>query len=137
MIGRCIDNLACTIAGSVVFVITFVFAGCLAIWLKVCYRDILPEAGNRCVLLVLVSLPFYAVRIAYLLVVEYGPVKYSPVLGDTGAIVGMGILMEIFIISLLLAARAVAEPFWSEASCPVDGTTSNKQPTPTGECGQE
>ncbi|KAL4888384.1 hypothetical protein BDV59DRAFT_206204 [Aspergillus ambiguus] len=116
VIAACTGVRACALAGCIVLVIAFAFGVCLSVWLAVCYRAVLPEAGRRCVRLVLCALPFYTVRIAYMVLAEYGPPRYKIGSGDVGVMVGMGLVMELGIIGLLFAARAVAEPFWTKAA---------------------
>ncbi|PLB46048.1 hypothetical protein P170DRAFT_512639 [Aspergillus steynii IBT 23096] len=113
VVGASINKRVCTVIGSIILVIAFAFGCGLAVSLAIQYRAILPKAGHHCVLLVLTALPFLVVRVANFLLAEFGPRKYSSEVGDVGVTVGMGLLMEIFITVCLLAARAVAEPFWS------------------------
>ncbi|OOF90290.1 hypothetical protein ASPCADRAFT_59704 [Aspergillus carbonarius ITEM 5010] len=111
VVGGCIDIRACVDAGVAVFVVTFAFICGLVGWLAAKYRAVLPTAGYHCVLIVLMTLPFLAVRVAYFLLGQYGSPKFSPVTGSGGIMVGMSLVMEIFIVIILLLARAVAEPF--------------------------
>ncbi|PYH88693.1 hypothetical protein BO71DRAFT_488560 [Aspergillus ellipticus CBS 707.79] len=111
VVGGIIDIRACTDAGTAVFVVTFVFIYGLIGWLALRVRPVLPPNGYHCVLVVLMTLPFLAVRVAYFLLGQYGSEKFSPVTGSGGVMVGMSLVMEIFIVILLLLARAVAEPF--------------------------
>ncbi|KAG2414601.1 hypothetical protein HFD88_003792 [Aspergillus terreus] len=113
IVAACTGVRACAIAGAIVLVLAFAFAVCLTAWLAVGYRKVLPAAGRRCVLLVLCAIPFYTVRIAYVLLADFGLEKYKIGSGNIGVMVGMGLLMELGIIALLFAARAVAEPFWT------------------------
>ncbi|KAI9045451.1 uncharacterized protein KD926_008878 [Aspergillus affinis] len=113
VVGASIQNRICKIVGSIMLPIAFAFGCGLAVLLAVQYRAVLPKAGHRCVLLVLVALPFLVVRVAHFLLAEFGPRKFSSEVGDTGVTVGMRLVMEIIITMCLLAARAVAEPFWS------------------------
>lgn len=100
-------------AGSIVLVVTFVYVCGLVGWLAVKSRSILPGSGHHAVLLTVLALPFLLVRIIYFLKLEYGPREYHPATGDIDKMVGMGLLMEIIIVILLFAARAVAEPVCS------------------------
>ncbi|KAK1143918.1 hypothetical protein N8T08_006033 [Aspergillus melleus] len=113
VVGASIPNRICKIVGSIMLPIAFAFGCGLTVLLAVQYRAILPRAGHRCVLLVLVALPFLVVRVAHFLLAEFGPRKFSSAVGDTGVTVGMGLVMEVLITMCLWAARAVAEPFWS------------------------
>ncbi|PWY90748.1 hypothetical protein BO70DRAFT_283958 [Aspergillus heteromorphus CBS 117.55] len=111
VVGGIIGIRACRDTGAAVFVATFAFVCSLIGWLAVRFRPVLPAGGYHCVLVVLMTLPFFAVRIAYFLLGHYGSQKFSPVTGSRGVMVGMSLVMEIFIVILLLLARAVAEPF--------------------------
>ncbi|KAJ6137938.1 hypothetical protein N7471_004424 [Penicillium samsonianum] len=112
VVSGCINMRALGEAGSIVLVVTFAYVCGLVGWLAVKSRSILPESGHHAVLLTVLTLPFLLVRIIYFLLLEYGPPKFNPATGDIGILVGMGLLMEIIIVVLFLAARAVAEPFW-------------------------
>ncbi|CAG8012098.1 unnamed protein product [Penicillium olsonii] len=102
-------------AGSILLIVTFVYVCSLVAWLAVKARSVLPESGQRAVLLVVMTLPFLLVRIVYFLLQEYGPPRFNPASGDVGIIVGMGLLMEILVVILLVLARAVAEPILTSA----------------------
>ena len=110
VVGESAAVYACKVVGSVLLVLIFAFGCGLFGWMAVAYRSILPRAGHRCILLVLATLPFFVVRIAYMLLAQYGPQRFDPANGDEGVMVGMGLLMEILIMIILLSARAVAEP---------------------------
>ncbi|KGO77231.1 hypothetical protein PITC_093030 [Penicillium italicum] len=112
VVGGCIDMRALGGAGSIALVITFAFVCSLVGWVGVESRAILPESGHHAVLLTVLTLPFLLIRVVYFLLLEYGPPKFNPATGYIGILVGMGLLMEIIIVVLLLAARAVAEPVW-------------------------
>lgn len=113
IVGGIIQMPALGEAGSVLLVVTFAFVCGLVAWLAVKSRSTLPVEGHRGVLLVLLALPFLLIRIVYFLLLEYGPPKFNPATGGIGALAGMGLLMEIFVVILLLTARAVAMPIWS------------------------
>lgn len=102
-------------AGSIILVVTFAYVCSLVGWLAVKARSILPDSGQRAVLLVVLTLPFLLIRVIYFLLLEYGPSKFNPANGDVGIMVGMGLLMELLIVILLLVARAVTEPVWPSA----------------------
>ncbi|KAB8266042.1 hypothetical protein BDV32DRAFT_143776 [Aspergillus pseudonomiae] len=110
VVGESAAVYACEVLGSVLLVLIFAFGCGLFGWMAVAYRSILPRAGHRCILLVLATLPFFVVKIAYMLLAQYGPQRFDPANGDEGVMVGMGLLMEILIMIILLSARAVAEP---------------------------
>ncbi|OQE17562.1 hypothetical protein PENSTE_c020G08174 [Penicillium steckii] len=110
IVGGIIKLRPCGEAGSVVLVVTFIFVCGLVGWLSVKSRSILPMAGRRAILLIMLSLPFLLVRVIYFLLQEYGPSKFNTASGDVGALVAMGLLMEIISIAIFLMARAVIEP---------------------------
>ncbi|OGM50620.1 hypothetical protein ABOM_000645 [Aspergillus bombycis] len=110
VVGDSAAVYACKVVGSVLLVLIFALGCGLFGWMAVAYRSVLPRAGHRCVLLVLAALPFFVVRIAYMLLAQYGPQRFDPAHGDERVMVGMGLLMEILIMIILLSARAVAEP---------------------------
>ncbi|RAL12814.1 uncharacterized protein BO97DRAFT_344506 [Aspergillus homomorphus CBS 101889] len=112
VVGECTGIRDCMYAGAAVFVATFWFVCGLVMWLAVVYRSILSAAGLSCVLIVMGALPFLMVRVAFFLLGEFGPQKFSPMDGSEGIMVGMGLVMEVFVVIILLLARAVAEPFW-------------------------
>ncbi|UCK59023.1 hypothetical protein AFCA_001852 [Aspergillus flavus] len=120
VVGESAAVYACKVVGSVLLVLIFAFGCGLFSWLAVAYRSVLPRAGHRCVLLVLAALPFFVVRIAYMLLAQYGPRRFDPANGDGGVMVGMGLLMEIMIMIILLSARAVAEPIRGKVDSGVD-----------------
>ncbi|KAJ5145496.1 uncharacterized protein N7515_000060 [Penicillium bovifimosum] len=110
VVGGCIDIPALGIAGCSVLLVTFVYVCCLVGWLAVTSREILPASVHRAVLITLSTLPFFLVRIIYLLLGKYGSAKFNPTTGDISTFIGMGSLMEILIVILLLTARGTAEP---------------------------
>ncbi|OQE30349.1 hypothetical protein PENFLA_c003G03038 [Penicillium flavigenum] len=112
VVSGCINMRALGEAGSIVLVVTFAYVCGLVGWLAIKSRSILPESGHHAVFLTVLTLPFLLVRIIYFLLLEYGPSKFNPTTGHVGISVGMGLLMEIIIVVLLFAARAVAEPVW-------------------------
>lgn len=112
IVGGCIDIRPLGEAGSVVLVVTFAFVCGLVVWLAIKTRSALPVAGHRGVLLVLLALPFLLVRIVYFLLLEYGPARFNPASGNVGALAGMGLTMEVFLVFILLVARAIIEPIW-------------------------
>lgn len=110
VVGRIIDINPVGEVGSIVLVVSFAFVCGLVGWLAVKSRSTLPVAGHRGVLLILLTLPFLLVRVISFLLQQYGPEQYKSSSGDVGILASMGLLMEIIVIVLLLAARAVVEP---------------------------
>ena len=72
----------------------------------------LPENGRRAVWLMIAALPFYVVRLVYLMLADFGSVKYSPAIGDWKLTVGLEFLMEILIVILLQTAELIAQPLF-------------------------
>ncbi|KAJ5808773.1 hypothetical protein N7474_010042 [Penicillium riverlandense] len=121
IVGKNIGIHAMAVAGSILLVIAFAFAGGLASWLAVKSRSTLSVTGHRGVCLVLLALPFLFIRVVYFILQAYGGPKYEPATGETGILVGMGLLMEIIALAVLLGARAVIEPISSDGSKRVVG----------------
>ena len=110
IVGGIIENPTLRKVGSAIFVVVFVFVCGLVVWLAVNSRSTLPVEGHHGILVVLLALPFLLIRIVYFLLLEYGSPKFNPASGGVGTLAGMGLLMEIFVVTLLLTARAVAMP---------------------------
>jgi hypothetical protein len=115
VVGGSIEMPALGKAGSIVLIVVFAFVCGLVSWLAVKSRTILTLAGRRGILLISCALPFLLVRVIYFLLLEYGPSKFNPAYGDIAILAGMGLVMEIFIVSFLMAARTVAEPISGSA----------------------
>jgi hypothetical protein len=113
-VGKNIGIHAMAVAGAILLVIAFAFACGLVSWLAMKSRSILSVTGHRGVCLVLLALPFLFIRVVYFILQAYGGPKYEPATGETGIFVGMGILMEIIALAVLLVARAVIEPIFSD-----------------------
>ncbi|KAF3387540.1 hypothetical protein F1880_000643 [Penicillium rolfsii] len=110
VVGRIIEMPALSKAGSIVLIVVFAFVCGLVSWLAVKSRAILTPAGHWGILLTICALPFLLVRVIDFLLLEFGPSKFNPAGGDIAILVGMGLVMEIFIVSFLMTARSVAEP---------------------------
>ncbi|KAJ5212353.1 uncharacterized protein N7498_003999 [Penicillium cinerascens] len=110
IVGGIIDNPTLGKVGSAILIVIFVFVCGLVVWLAVNSRSTLPVEGHHGILIVLLALPFLLIRIVYFLLLEYGSPKFNPATGSVSALAGMGLLMEIFVVTLLLTARAVAMP---------------------------
>ncbi|KAJ5888310.1 hypothetical protein N7495_008351 [Penicillium taxi] len=108
--GGSIEMHTLSEAGSMVLVVTFAFVCGLVVWFVLKSRSILPVRGHHGILLISLTLPFLCVRIIYFLLLEYGPPRFNPASGDVGVLAGMGLLMEVIIVILLLATRAIIEP---------------------------
>jgi hypothetical protein len=110
VVGGIIKMPALGKVGSIVLIVVFAFVCGLVSWLAVKFRTILTLAGHRGILLTSCALPFLLVRIIYFLLLEFGPPKFNPAYGNVAILAGMGLLMEIIVVSWLMAARTVAEP---------------------------
>lgn len=102
------------VAGSILLVIAFAFVCGLVSWLAMKSRSTLSVTGHRGVLLVPLALPFLFIRVVYFILQAYGGPKYDPATGETGILVGMGLLMEIIALVVLLVTRVVIEPIFSD-----------------------
>lgn len=102
------------VAGSILLVIAFSFVCGLVSSLAAKSRSTLSVTGYRGVCLVLLALPFLFIWVMYFILQAYGDPKYEPVTGETGILVGMGLLMEIITLAVLFVARAVIEPISSD-----------------------
>lgn len=91
---------------------TFVYVACIAMLIASRYREQLVKTAQLGLLITIVSLPPYAVRAVYLMLVEFGDVKFDPVVGDWRFLASLGFAMEVVIVVLLVVAGVVVEPFW-------------------------
>ncbi|KAJ5735371.1 uncharacterized protein N7483_000496 [Penicillium malachiteum] len=121
VVGKIIDMKALGEAGSILLIVTFAVVCGIVSWLVVKSRSMLSVEGHRAVLLVALALPFLLIRVIYFILQEIGPAKFSLASGDVGILAGMGLVMEVIIVSLLVTARAVAEPIWSTEKNISDG----------------
>lgn len=110
VVGGIIEMPALGKAGSIVLIIVFAFVCGLVSWLVVKSRTTLTLAGHRGILLTSCALPFLLVRVVYFMLLMYGPSKFNPSHGSDAIFVIMSLVMEILVVSLLMAARTVAEP---------------------------
>ncbi|OQD77609.1 hypothetical protein PENDEC_c002G06824 [Penicillium decumbens] len=115
VVGGIIEIPALGEAGSILLIVTSVFVCGLVAWLAVTSRSTLPVEGHRGVLLVLLALPFLLVKIiVFVLLLEYGPLKVHPS-SNEDTLARIGFVMEIFVVVLLLTARALDMPvFWAD-----------------------
>jgi hypothetical protein len=71
----------------------------------------LPKNGQNAIWLIIAALPFYVVRLVYMMLADFSHgFKYSPAVGDWKLMVGLGFVMEIVIVCFLTAAMLVAQP---------------------------
>jgi hypothetical protein len=104
-------NTALLKAGAVMILVAFVYLVTILIVLSLNgqYKD-LPIEGQRGVMLVVAALPFYVIRMVYMMLGDFGNVKYSPAIGDWKMAVGLEFVMEIVIVILLISAMVVVQP---------------------------
>lgn len=103
-------NLSFLKAGAIVLLATYVYIASIAIFIALSHKEQLIRAAQSGLLIVIASLPLYAVRAIYLMLVEFGDVKFDPVVGDWRYIVGLGFAMEVGIVILLVVAGIAVEP---------------------------
>ena len=97
--------------GAIIIVVTFVYFACITMFiLTTRHISQLDWSGQRGLRLTIATLPLFAIRSVYLLLVVFGPVKFDPVIGDWRFLVGMELAMELGIVILLMLAGVVAQP---------------------------
>ena len=110
-VAGCILNTTLLKVGGLVLLATFVYVGSISIFIfATSHKKLLHTSGQLGLRLTVATLPFYAVRVVYLVLVEFGSIKFSPVLGDWRFLAGMGLAMEVPILLLLMTAGIVVEP---------------------------
>lgn len=111
VIAGCILNTTVLKAGSLVLLAAFVYVAGISIFISVTgYKQLLHTSGQLGLWLVVATLPFYTVRVVYLVLVEFGSIRFNPVLGDWRFLAAMGLAMEVPILLLLMIAGVVVEP---------------------------
>ena len=111
VVAGCILNTTLLKVGGLVLLATFVYVGSISIFIfATSYKKLLHASGQLGLRLTVATLPFYTVRVVYLVLVEFGSIKFSPVLGDWRFLAGMGLAMEVPILLLLMTAGIVVEP---------------------------
>jgi hypothetical protein len=122
-----VPGLAALKVGAVVLLAALVYLATLVLWIafgKARHR--LTRAGQTAVWIAVCSLPFYGIRVVYLLLNGFGPVRFSAVFGSWHILAGMGFAMEVVVVVLLIAGGLVVEPLTrsggrQSALLPVDG----------------
>jgi len=112
IIAGSILNLSLIKAGVAVLLATFVYVAFIAILIAFRYRQRLVKTAQLALWIAITSLPLYAVRVIYLMLVEFGDVKYDPVVGDWRFLAALGFAMEVGIVVLLVGAGVAVEPLW-------------------------
>jgi hypothetical protein len=112
IIAGSILNLSFLKAGAVVLLATFVYVACIAMLIASRYRERLVKTAQLGLWITIASLPLYAVRVIYLMLVEFGDVKFDPVVGDWRFLASLGFAMEVGIVVILVVAGVVVEPLW-------------------------
>ncbi len=110
IVAASILNLSFLKAGAAVLLVTFIYVACVAILIAYRYRGRLVETAEIGLWIAIASLPLYAVRVIYLMLVEFGDIKFDPVVGDWRYLVGLGFAMEAGIVLLLVMAGIAVEP---------------------------
>lgn len=128
VVGGIIEMPALGEAGSVVLIVVFAFICGLVSWLVVKSRTILAPAGHRGIWLTFCALPFLLVRVVYFMLLVYGPSKFNPSYGSVAIFATMSLLMEILVVSSLIAARAVAEPIYVSKGMKQIASVDEEQP---------
>ena len=103
-------NLSYLKAGALFLMATFIYLTSIVIFIMLrCYHH-LDKTAQRGLLIVIAALPLYTVRVIYLLLVEFGDIKFDPLVGDWRFVAGMGLTMEAGIVVLLIIIGVVIEP---------------------------
>lgn len=110
IVAGSILNLSYIRAGAMVLLVTFIYLSCIVILITYRCWNYLNKAAQKGLKIVMAALPLYAVRVIYLLLVEFGDIKFDPILGDWRFIAVMGLAMESGIVVLLITAGVVLEP---------------------------
>jgi hypothetical protein len=118
IVAGCVLNLTCIKAGAIVLMVTFVYLVIIVKYIMFRILQQLDKAAQRGFWFVVATLPLFLIRVIYLLLVEFGSVKFDPIIGDWQFLVGMGFAMEVGIAVLLIMARIATEPlaFGSETA---------------------
>jgi len=118
MVAGCILNLTCIKVGAIILMVTFVYLVIIVKYILFRILHQLERAAQRGLWFVVATLPLYLIRVIYLLLVEFGSIKFDPLIGDWQYLVGMGFAMEVGIVVLLVMARIAIEPlaFGSKAA---------------------
>jgi hypothetical protein len=112
IISASILNLSYLKAGATVLLATFVYVTCIAMLIVSRYRQRLVKTSQLGFWIAIASLPLYAVRVIYLMLVEFGNVKFDPVIGDWRYLAGLAFAMEVGIVIFLIVAGVTVEPLW-------------------------
>lgn len=113
IIAASILNLSLLKAGVVVILAMFIYIACIAIFIATWYGERLVKNMQLGLWIAIASLPLYAVRVIYLMLVEFGDAKFDPVVGDPRYLIGLGFAMEVGIVVLLVMAGIAVAPLWS------------------------
>jgi hypothetical protein len=112
IIAGSILNLSFLKAGAVVLLATFVYVACIAVLIALRYTERLVKTAQLGLWIAIASLPLYSVRVVYLMLVEFGDVKFDPVVGDWRFLASLGFAMEVGMVVFLVVAGVVVEPLW-------------------------
>lgn len=128
VVGGIIEMPALGKAGSIVLIVVFAFVSGLVSWLVVKSRTILTLAGHRGILLTSCALPFLLIRVVYFMLLMYRPSKFNPSHGSVAIFAVVSLLVEILVVSLLMAARTVAEPIFGSMGMKHITSVDEEQP---------
>jgi hypothetical protein len=111
VVAAFILNLSLLKAGALVLFAAFVYLATLVLWVAFGnVRHNLTKAGQTAIWIAVCSLPFYVIRVVYLLLIEFGSVRFSPIFGNWHILAGMGFSMEVVLIVLLITGGLFVEP---------------------------
>jgi hypothetical protein len=112
IVAGSILNLSFLKAGASVITATFIYLCGIAVFISTTrLRNQLNANAQRSLWIALASLPLYTVRVIYLMLVEFGNVRFDPVIGDWRYLASLGFAMEVGIAVLLVMAGIAVEPW--------------------------
>jgi hypothetical protein len=98
-------------AGAIVLLVGFACLTLLLLWLASGKATFTIAAdGMKALRVAVATVPFFVIRQAYLLLVEFGSLKFNPVLGDWRYVAGMDLMPELSIMVILISAVCIVEP---------------------------
>ncbi|KIW02969.1 uncharacterized protein PV09_05630 [Verruconis gallopava] len=104
-------NITLMKSGACIILAIFAFLIAILLYLVLAgHFRTMPPAAQHALRCVAAAVPFYAVRITYMMLGNFGGIKYSPAVGDWKLAVGLEFVMEIAIVFLLITASLFAQP---------------------------
>ncbi|KAF1988997.1 hypothetical protein K402DRAFT_418832 [Aulographum hederae CBS 113979] len=121
IVGGCILEPACFKAGAVLLLAALVYLILISGYMGFqIYGNFFSRRERKSLVILFATLPFFVIRIFYLLLVQFGPQQFNPLIGDWRVMVGMGFFSELCIVAGLMGAGIMVEPiFGSVASIEV------------------